>query len=277
MPGGATCTPGQVALPTDMTQALQLAIIGGTGLSHLDGLGVATPRLIETPYQAESVLVSVIDSAAGSFAFLPRHGEDHLLPPHRVNYRANLWALHVLGVTEIIAVNAVGGIHGTLGPGNIAIPEQLIDYTWGRETSYFESDSERSMHVDFTSPYSPTTRQLLLHAVAAVNEMAEEPVEVLNHGVYACTQGPRLETAAEVQRLKRDGCDMVGMTGMPEAVLARELGMYYGCLALSVNWAAGLGVDPLTFGSMETVTQQGMGFVHKVLQLCIETRLQRIG
>ncbi|MEX2132064.1 MAG: S-methyl-5'-thioinosine phosphorylase [Pseudohongiellaceae bacterium] len=252
-----------------------LAIIGGTGLGQLEGFGVPHSQLIKSRFQDEPVQLTLFDSKDGRLAFLPRHGAGHRLPPHLINYRANIRALHDLGVTDIIAVNAVGGIHSHLGPGSVAIPEQLIDYSYARATSFFAADAAPLMHVDFTHPYSNEIRQLLLHAVAAVNEAADEPVSVLNHGVYACTEGPRLETAAEIQRLKRDGCDMVGMTGMPEAVLARELGLRYGCLALSVNWGAGLGLDPLTLESMQEVIQQGMGFIRQVLLQSVQMYRQQ--
>ena len=275
MPGGTFPYPWPGSFPVNpMTSVPLFAIIGGTGLSRLEGLGTTQTQSVETPFQAAAVTLTSISNEFGNFLFLPRHGEQHRLAPHQINYRANVWALHSAGVKEIIAVNAVGGIHGRLGPGSIAIPEQLIDYSFGREATFYTQDPARQMHVDFTQPYSHQTRQMLLHAVAAVNEAAEEPRSILNHGVYACTQGPRLETAAEVHRLKNAGCDMVGMTGMPEAVLARELDIHYACLALSVNWAAGLGVDPLTMEFMESVTHEGMAFIQQVLWHCMQARAQ---
>lgn len=260
-----------------MTRISNLAIIGGTGLGRLPGFGSERTEMVATPLQQAPVAVQVLQTESGSLRFLPRHGAGHELAPHQINYRANLHALHLCGVTDIIAVNAVGGIHGHLGPGSVAIPEQLIDYTFDREMSFVGSAVKTPMHIEFTQPYSADLRHLLLHAVAEVNENSDEPTSVLNHGVYGCTQGPRLETAAEIQRLKRDGCDMVGMTGMPEAVLARELGIRYASLALSVNWGAGLGMDPLSMDAMQQVIDQGMGFIRRVLLLTVSRYHQQHG
>ncbi|MGH8464914.1 MAG: S-methyl-5'-thioinosine phosphorylase, partial [Pseudomonas sp.] len=219
-----------------------------------------------------SAEVDVEGEGGMKVAFLPRHGRGHKLPPHRINYRANLWALHSLGVSTVIGVNAVGGIHPETGPGRIAIPRQIIDYSWGREHTFFDgvpSDTadggEGSVggfaaigHVDFTEPYSEALRQRLIRNAGSVPVWAD--------GVYACTQGPRLESAAEVERLRRDGCDMIGMTGMPEAALARELEMDYACIALSVNWAAGLSDDIITMESIGKVLERGMASVLSILQ-----------
>jgi len=168
-------------------------------------------------------------------AFLARHGESHNLPPHRVNYRANVWALHSLCARRVIGVNAVGGIRADMGPRVIVVPDQLIDYTHGRDTSYCDVEGAEVRHIDFSEPYTGSLRQLLLQAAR------KRAVPVIDGGCYGATQGPRLETRAEIARMKRDGCDLVGMTGMPEAVLARELGLDYACLALVANHAAGCG------------------------------------
>ena len=168
-------------------------------------------------------------------AFLARHGESHSLPPHRINYRANLWALHHLGARRVIGVNAVGGIREDMGPRAIVVPDQLIDYTHGRLTSYCDVDGAEVNHIDFSEPYTEALRRQLLAAARRVD------IAVIDGGCYGATQGPRLETRAEVMRMKRDGCDLVGMTGMPEAALARELELEYACLALVANFAAGCG------------------------------------
>jgi 5'-methylthioadenosine phosphorylase len=168
-------------------------------------------------------------------AFLARHGYGHTIPPHEVNYRANIWALREEGAAEIVSVASVGGIRADLGPGTLVIPHQIIDYTWGRRSTFFEGGDVPVSHVDFTRPYSEPLRQKLLAAARASGE------PLLDGAVYAATQGPRLETAAEIDRLERDGADVVGMTGMPEAALARELDLPYATIAVVVNHAAGRG------------------------------------
>ncbi len=192
--------------------------------------------------------------------FLARHGHPHTIPPHRVNYRANLWALREAGVSRIIAVNAVGGIHADLPTGRFCVPDQLIDYTWGRPSSFYEDGLEEVVHVDFADPYDTELRARLLPAAAA------QGVDCRDGGVYAATQGPRLETAAEIRRLERDGADLVGMTGMPEAALARELGLAYACLALVVNPAAGKSSEVITMAAIEAVVKAGMQQVRAVLR-----------
>ena len=214
---------------------IDLAVIGGSGLYNFPGLENSTRHAIDTPYGAASGEVVMGDFAGKCIAFLSRHGESHTLPPHRVNYRANLWALHSLGALRVIGVNAVGGIRGDMGPRVIVVPDQLIDYTHGRDTSYCDVEGAEVKHIDFSEPYTGSLRQLLLTAARKAD------VAVIDGGCYGATQGPRLETRAEIARMKRDGCDLVGMTGMPEAALARELALEYACLALVANFAAGCG------------------------------------
>jgi 5'-methylthioinosine phosphorylase len=199
------------------------------------GLVRAVGRTVDTPYGPASGDIVVGDFAGRRLAFLARHGESHTLPPHRVNYRANLWALHSLGARRVVGVNAVGGIRGDMGPRAIVVPDQLIDYTHGRLTSYCDVEGAEVKHIDFSEPYTESLRRQLLAAAHTAG------VAVLDGGCYGATQGPRLETRAEIARMKRDGCDLVGMTGMPEAVLARELEIEYACLALVANFAAGCG------------------------------------
>ncbi len=213
--------------------ALDLAVIGGTGLYRLAALDDVETVLGETPYGPPSGPVRLGRLASKRVAFLARHGEGHFLPPHRVNYRANLWQLKQLGARQVLAVNAVGGITEDFGPRVLALPDQLIDYTWGRISTYCEEPGSEVLHVDFGDPYTPSLRRSLLAAAASAG------VAVVDGGCYGATQGPRLETKAEIARLRRDGCDLVGMTGMPEAGLARELGLDYACIAIVANWAAG--------------------------------------
>ncbi|HET8763603.1 MAG TPA: S-methyl-5'-thioinosine phosphorylase [Rhodanobacter sp.] len=214
---------------------IDLGVIGGSGLYALPGLANAVRETVATPWGAPSGDVVVGELAGKRVAFLARHGERHDLPPHRVNYRANLWALHHLGVRAVIGVNAVGGIRADLGPRTLVVPDQLIDYTHGRVTSYCDVEGAEVRHIDFSEPYTQALRARLL-AAARTADLA-----IVDGGCYGATQGPRLETRAEIARLRRDGCDLVGMTGMPEAALARELGVDYACLALVANFAAGCG------------------------------------
>lgn len=211
------------------------AIIGGSGLAKLAALASTRREVVRTPWGDPSGPVTFGQLDGVEVAFLARHGYGHTIAPHEINYRANLWALKQIGADGVIAVATVGGICAPMGPGALAVPDQIIDYTHGRRNTYFEGGEQPVTHVDFTHPYDNNLRQLLLRAAA------RNGVSALERGVYGCTQGPRLETAAEIVRMERDGCDMVGMTGMPEAVLARELGLPYAVLAVSANHAAGKG------------------------------------
>ncbi len=212
-----------------------LAIIGGSGMTQLAGLEVTSRKAVRTPYGEPSGALTFGRLRGRRVAFLARHGYGHTIPPHEVNYRANVWALREEGATEIVAVASVGGIRADLGPGTLVVPHQIIDYTWGRRSTFFEGGDVPVSHVDFTAPYSEPLRQKLLAAARACGET------LLDGAVYAATQGPRLETAAEIDRLERDGADLVGMTGMPEAALARELDLGYAAIAVVVNHAAGRG------------------------------------
>jgi 5'-methylthioinosine phosphorylase len=210
-----------------------LAIIGGSGLTSLAQLQVQQRTLVRTPYGDASGPLTFGSIAGQPVMFLARHGYGHTLAPHEVNYRANVWALHHKGATKIIAVNAVGGITARFGPKVLGVPDQIIDYTHGRHNTFFEGAEQPVTHIDFTDPYSDDMRKLLLAAGKRTG------FSLVDGGTYACTQGPRLESAAEIKRLERDGCDVVGMTGMPEAALARELRVNYAALAVVANWAAG--------------------------------------
>ena len=213
---------------------LALAVIGGTGVYRLAALEDVQTRYYDTPYGAPSGPLRIGRLGQAQVAFLARHGEGHALPPHRINYRANLHALQQAGARRVLALNTVGGITDACGPRVLACPDQIIDYTWGRESSFWDGEGD-VLHVDFGQPYSPALRGQVLAAAQAAG------VAVLDGGCYGATQGPRLESSAEIVRMRRDGCDLVGMTGMPEAGLARELGLEYACLAIVANWAAGCG------------------------------------
>lgn len=213
----------------------ELAIIGGSGFTSMQGLEITRREVVHTPFGEPSAPVTYGLLAGKEVVFLPRHGAGHTIPPHQINYRANLWALKHIGVKKVIAMGAVGGITDDMQPRCIAIPDQVVDYTWGRGHTFFENDLTHVTHVDFSEPYC---RELRLELIAASQAAA---VEVIPKGTYGATQGPRLETAMEITRMQRDGCDLVGMTGMPETALARELGLCYACCAMVANRAAGKG------------------------------------
>ncbi|OGT55697.1 MAG: 5'-methylthioadenosine phosphorylase [Gammaproteobacteria bacterium RIFCSPHIGHO2_12_FULL_63_22] len=222
-----------------MPLAIDLAIIGGTGLYKLAAMESVETLEGDTVFGTPSAPVRVGLIAGRRVAFMARHGEGHSVPPHQVNYRANLRRLVDLGVKRVLAINAVGGITPACGPRVIAVPDQIIDYTWGRISTICEEPGTPVLHVDFGEPYTPSLRAAVLRAAV------DAGVQVLDGGCYGATQGPRLETRAEIARMRRDGCDLVGMTGMPEAGLAREMELDYACLALVANWAAGCGVEAL--------------------------------
>lgn len=239
-----------------------LAIIGGSGLTTLSNLDVSHREVVRTPYGEPSGALVFGQISGQPAVFLPRHGYAHTIPPHMVNYRANLWALHNCGATGIISVASVGGIRSDLQPGDIVLPHQIIDYTWGRKSTFFEGVGTPVTHVDFTEPYDDPLRCRIEAAAQALG------IELKVGAVYAATQGPRLETAAEINRLERDGADVVGMTGMPEAVLARELGIPYAAINVIANHAAGRASSSkgIHFESLEPVLQEAMGRVRAVIE-----------
>lgn len=239
-----------------------LAIIGGSGLDELANLETTRQAVVRTPYGAPSGALTFGRLQGREVIFLARHGAGHTIPPHEVNYRANLWALHAHNVKEVVSVASVGGIRADFGPGVLAIPEQIMDYTNGRPSTFFTRADRPVTHIDFTHPYCEAMRQRLLRAAAAAGE------PVLAGGTYAATQGPRLETAAEINRLERDGADMVGMTGMPEAALARELGLDYAAIAVSANYAAGRSdsAQAIALDRIEAVLAEAMGRVRRIIE-----------
>ncbi|ALG69021.1 S-methyl-5'-thioinosine phosphorylase [Beggiatoa leptomitoformis] len=237
----------------------KLAIIGGTGLTALEGLEITHRQVLSTPYgEASSPIIHGI-YAGKKIIFLPRHGARHNIPPHKINYRANIWTLKELGVEAVIAVAAVGSIHKAMQATDIVIPHQLIDYTYGREHTFFADDLSHVTHIDFTEPYCEQLRQQLLTATQSL------ACKVHTQGVYGATQGPRLESSAEIDRMERDGCDIVGMTGMPEAALARELALCYASCAVVVNPAAGRGLKEITMADIEANLGVGILNVRSLL------------
>jgi 5'-methylthioadenosine phosphorylase len=211
------------------------AIIGGSGLAKLSALQNTRRQVMRSPYGEPSGAMTFGELGGREVVFLARHGYGHTIAPHEINYRANIWALKELEVQGVFAVATVGGIRDDLGPGTLVVPDQILDYTHSRKSTFFEGAEARVTHIDFTLPYSARLRQMLLQAAMAAGEV------IVDGATYACTQGPRLETAAEIERIARDGGDLVGMTGMPEAALAREAGLDYAALGVVVNHAAGRG------------------------------------
>jgi 5'-deoxy-5'-methylthioadenosine phosphorylase len=238
----------------------EVAIIGGTGLTSLDGLVVTHREVVRTPWGEPSGPITHGTLGGQEVAFLARHGSGHTIPPHKINYRSNIWALKQIGIKRVVAVATVGGIHPAFTPATIAIPDQIVDYTWSRGHTFFEDDLTDVVHVDFTEPYCPDLRSALIDAAAAAE------VTALDWGTYATTQGPRLESAAEIDKLERDGCHMVGMTGMPEACLAREAGLRYAHCALVVNAAAGRGESTISMGDIKKNLKVGMRSTRALLE-----------
>ena len=237
----------------------KLGIIGGSGLTRLPPLEVLRREVVHTPFGEPSAPFTHGTFGDQEVVFLPRHGSGHTIPPQKINYRANIWALREIGVDRVIGVAAVGGIRADMGPLTLVLPDQIIDYTYGRKHTFFEDNLTEVKHIDFTYPYCQDLRQSLLGTASAVGET------IVPEGTYGATQGPRLETAKEVERLERDGCDIVGMTGMPEAALGRELDICYACCALVVNWAAGKGAGTISLAEIEKNLAVGMDKMRSLL------------
>ena len=238
-----------------------LAIIGGSGLTQLSTLEVLRREVVRTPYGEPSGALVFGRLSGSEVVFLARHGHGHTIVPHRVNYRANLWALKAVGAQSIVSVASVGGIRPDCVPGALVVPDQILDYTWGRAHTFFDGFDALVRHIDFTNPYDEGMRSRILDAAREAGE------GVIDGAVYAATQGPRLETMAEIDRFERDGADVVGMTGMPEAALARELELPYAAINVVANYAAGRGTSAqsIHFGQIEQVLQQAMLQVRNVL------------
>jgi len=241
---------------------MTLAVIGGSGLSKLASLEITQRKVVRTPYGEPSGALTFGAIRGRGMVFLARHGYGHTIAPHEVNYRANLWALKEENVSGVVSVASVGGIRRDAAPGTLLVPDQIIDYTWGRRSTFFEGAGAPVTHIDFTEPYTQSLRQRILAAARACGE------KVVDGGTYAATQGPRLESAAEINCLERDGADIVGMTGMPEAALARELGLEYAAIAVSANYAAGRGESEhaVPMERIEAVLGEAMGRVRRIIE-----------
>jgi len=244
------------------------AIIGGSGLYKFDGLEVIEQKKIVTPFGDPSDLLTIGTLEGKKIYFLPRHGEKHHLPPHKVNYRANIYALKSMKISHVISVNAVGGVVKSLAAGDIVIPDQMIDYTYGREHTFSDGTnnpvvSGKVEHIDFTEPFDEDLRHKILSGAKNIS------LPVVADGVYGCTQGPRLETAAEIKKLAHDGCTLVGMTAMPEAALARELGLSYASISIVANLAAGLSDAPLTVEDIHAVVANGLEKIQRLIKATV--------
>ena len=239
----------------------KIAIIGGTGLNQINKLEIENREVVHTPYGRPSAPLIHGRINNTPIVFLARHGSGHTIPPHKINYRANIWALKSANIDQIIAIAAVGSMNNDMPTGAVVIPDQIIDYTSAREHTFFdgEGDDNNITHIDFSYPYSQELRETLLKAA--------KDAAILCHdgGTYGATQGPRLETAAEINRMDRDGCDLVGMTGMPEAALAKELDMEYASCAVVANMAAGRGKKVLTMQDIEKNLVDGMDNIRKLI------------
>lgn len=245
-----------------------IAIIGGSGLTRLKNLEITRREVMRTPYGEPSAPLIFGRLGGQNAVFLARHGHGHTIPPHKVNYRANIWALKEAGATDVIAVNAVGAISNKLPSASLVLPDQIIDYTYSRDHTYFGNEQKPVTHIDFTYPYCEELRQALLRAAR------EAKLELASQATYGATQGPRFETIAEIRRMERDGADIVGMTGMPETALARELQLCYASVAVIANAAAGKAEGIISLEEIEQNLQDGMARVRVLLEHVLPLRCQ---
>ena len=247
----------------------RLAIIGGTGLTSLNGLTITHKEMVRTPYGEPSGPLTYGNFCGHEVVFFARHGYGHTIPPHKVNYRANIWAMQYAEVSHVIAVAAVGGISDELEPGTLVIPHQIIDYTWSRGHTFFEDNLQAVTHIDFTDPYCAELKELICAGARARN------IPAIPTGIYGAMQGPRLETAAEIDKLERDGCTVVGMTGMPEAALARELELCYAAINVVANKAAGRGEPIIKIDEIRSTLESAMLQVRSLIEATIEQLVKR--
>ena len=238
---------------------MKTAIIGGSGLNKFPEINMIDEIFPDTPWGKPSAPIEIGILNKTKIIFLPRHGEDNRIAPHKINYKANIWALHEINVRNIISVSVVGGITKSMSPNNIIIPDQIIDYTYNRDHTFSDGDPMDVEHIDFSNPYSEILRKKLIDS-ARVKKLKIHP-----KGTYGITQGPRLETAAEILRLENDGCNIVGMTGMPEAGLAKEIGIDYACYSLVTNWAAGKSDENITMEMIEKNLEDGLKNIKRLI------------
>ncbi len=250
-----------------------LAVIGGRGLTQLANLEITHRQVMRTPYGEPSGAFLFGTLNQHEVIFLARHGYGYTIPPHLVNYRANLWALREQGVSEVVSVATVGSIRADLAPGSIVVPDQIIDYTHGRDATFFDSRDKSYTNVDFTRPYSAELRKRILRSARVAQQAC------LDGGVYAATQGPRLDSVAEINRYERDGADMVGMTGMPETALAMELELKYAAIAVVANYAAGRGDSQhgINMESVNATASTAMARVRSILECVVNCSDEHCG
>ena len=240
------------------------AVIGGSGLYSLDeDFVIDSAQKLDTPYGEISAALQLGLWHGQRIAFLPRHGTSHQIPPHKINYRANMWALKSIGVTHIIAVNAVGGISQNFPPEALGLPDQIIDYSSNREHTFSDGDNGEVQHVDFTWPYSQGLREQINQAAIL------QRIDLVGAGTYGSTNGPRFESAAEIRKMKADGCDVIGMTGMPEAALARELEIEYASIALVVNWCAGIDDADISMTEISAILKAGVDRIRRLIYVTL--------
>ncbi|MCP4411156.1 MAG: S-methyl-5'-thioinosine phosphorylase [Gammaproteobacteria bacterium] len=240
---------------------MKMAIIGGSGLYHFQNLNIMGKESISTIYGEPSADIIVGQLENQTVLFLPRHGIKHQIAPHKVNYRANIQALNNLGAEAIISINGVGGISPLLQPGDIVIPDQVIDYTYGRENTFYNDFSKGIQHVEFTYPFDEALRQNVIQSLSK-----QPDLRAVTSGVYGCVQGPRFETAAEIKRMATDGCTLVGMTAMPEAVLARELELPYVSICTVANMAAGISDEPIAMEDIMKFMEEGLSNIQELIR-----------
>jgi len=238
----------------------KLAIIGGTGLSNINEIKSIRHQVFATPYGEPSGPFTIGELAGCEVVFLPRHGYNHRIPPHQINYRANIWALRELGIKRVLAIGAVTAVRPGLHPGDLLVPDQIIDYTHNRGATFYEGDLTAVTHIDFRYPYAQPLREAFLRTASALD------VPIHDGGVYGARQGPRLETLAEVHKISQDGCDVIGMTGMPEAALAREAALDYAALNVLINSAAAdQATERLSISEMNDTFRDSMDTVRAML------------
>ena len=242
-----------------------LGIIGGTGLTSMEGLTITRREMVKTPYGSPSGPLIYGELDGHALVFLARHGNRHSIPPHRINYCANIWALQSVGVERVVAVAAVGGIAAECETGKLVIPDQVIDYTYDRAHTFFDGKPHEVKHIDFNNPYNADVRAALISAGASAG------LPMVSEGVYGVTQGPRLETAAAIRRMEHDGCTIVGMTSMPEASLAMEMDLAYACCAVVVNPAAGKSDNPFEPEALQRAVKNGMDTARSLVGAALPT------
>lgn len=248
---------------------MRIAIIGGTGVYDPSILTNIREETVSTSYG--DVTLKIGTYKGEEVAFLARHGSGHSIPPHKINYRANIMALKKAGVERVIATSAVGSLNRRMKPGDFVILDQFLDFTKSRTYTYFDGGDTGVVHIDYTDPYCPEVSRTIYEAAKALG------IEAHQGGCYVCTEGPRYETAAEIRMFERLGGDLVGMTNVPEVILAREAGLCYGVIAMVTNWAAGISPTPLTHEEVTEVMNKNAENLRALVMRSIETMPEHRG